>query len=199
MAVKSGTVSSSTAKACISSTSSSAASNSCASACWQSGSAARPNLMTMARSVSERSVSSTHVALGSEPSATAADDIWACLTFRLPVIVSLGGKERNPSNTLLTQRRAAPPGAAAVAVGWDHTHWCVDLRPAAPFRVSRTRASWAPGASSHEIGESQPEIDSGHPPPRRSTRAARAAPLGCRRHAACRSTAPPWHRRRRAA
>ena len=32
-----------------------------------------PNLMTMARSVSESSVSSTHVALGSEPSATAAD------------------------------------------------------------------------------------------------------------------------------
>jgi hypothetical protein len=42
----------------------------------------RANLRTMARSVSERSVSSTHVALGSEPSATAAA-IWACLTFRL--------------------------------------------------------------------------------------------------------------------
>ena len=87
MAVKSGTASSSTVKACISSTSSSAASTSCASACWQSGSAARPNLRTMARSVSERSVSSTHVALGSEPSATAAA-IWACLTFRLSDRVS---------------------------------------------------------------------------------------------------------------
>mgnify|MGYP004173691113 CR=1 FL=1 len=95
MAVKSGTVSSSTAKACISSTSSSAASNSCASACWQSGSAARPNLMTMARSVSERSVSSTHVALGSEPSA--AGDILGTLQ-PAPVSESVGdAMQRTPT------------------------------------------------------------------------------------------------------
>ena len=66
---------------------------------------------------------------------------------------------------------------AVVAVRRDRRPLVHNLRPAAPFRVSRTRASWAPGASSHEIGESQPEIDSGHPLPRPSTRTASAAPL----------------------